>query len=303
VRDLAQKDSCERPITWDGLVLEVITTGAAMTGASQTKTIHEFLAENPNVDVSEAHEALWNIISELKDRTEALFPVERQAACEGLEYWSTDDGTWQGSMNTFTGPGVEHMALTWIGNPRASIVDVSFQVFLGPETDVPHFIQDFGLIPDLFHYSELIPRRDVMVDLDYLNRYYEPDNVDFLELRGDPRVTWSVSHGVYMRAFNSPNCHSYTMERTPEMIDVLRESVLKRFERWVGWIQDATPVPEAERPSLMKRDHVVREFAYTQDPMNAISERMLGKERTQRMLDVRYGKAQIEEAERAAGLQ
>jgi hypothetical protein len=36
--------------------------------------------------------------------------------------------------------------------------------------------------------------------------------------------------------------------------------------------------------------------------MNAISERMLGKERTQRMLDVRYGKAQIEAAERAAGL-
>ena len=41
----------------------------AVSGASQTKTIHEFLAENPNVDVSQAHAALWEIITELKDRT------------------------------------------------------------------------------------------------------------------------------------------------------------------------------------------------------------------------------------------
>src|SRR6478735_12128861 len=238
----------------------------AVSGASQTKTIHEFLAENPDVDVSEAHAALWEIITELKDRTEKLFPMEKQPASDGLEYWTTEDGSWEGSMNTFTGPGVEHVALSWIGNPKASIVDVSFQVFLGPQIDVPHFIQDFGLIPELFHFSELIPRRDLMIDLDYLNKYYGEDNEDFLELRGDSRMTWSVSHGVYMRAFNSPNAHSYTMERSPAMIDVLRES------------------------------------AFTQDPMNVISERMLGKERTQRMLDVRYGRVQIEESEKALGL-
>jgi hypothetical protein len=273
-----------------------------MSGASQTKTIHEFLAEHPDVDVSVAHAALWEIITELKDRTEKLFPMEKQPACEGLEYWSTEDGSWEGSMNTFTGQGVEHVALSWIGNPKASIVDVSFQVFVGPQIDVPHFIQDFGLIPDLFHFSELVPRRDLMVDLDYLNRYYGEDNEDFLQLRGDQRVTWSVSHGVYMRAFNSPNCHSYTMERSPEMIDVLRESVFKRFDRWASWVENAAPVPESERLALMKRDHQVREHAYTQDPMNVISERMLGKERTQRMLEVRYGKEQIEESEKAVGL-
>ena len=46
------------------------------------------------------------------------------------------------------------------------------------------------------------------------------------------------------------------------------------------------------------RDHLVREYGYTQDPMNVISERILGTERTQQMLAVRYGKVQIEESER-----
>ena len=270
--------------------------------ARQTKTIHEYLAENPNVDVSESHAALWEILTELKDRAQKLFPMEQQPASEGLGYWATDDQSWEGSMTTYTGPQTPHVAHSWIGNRKSSIVDMNFQVWLGPHVDVPHFVQVFGLIPDLFHYSELVCRRDPMVDLDYLNRYYGEENEDFLELRGDDRLTWSVSHGVYMRAFNSPVCHSYTTARTPERVDALRDATFKRFERWVAWVEEAAEVPEDERLALMVRDHKVREYGYTQDPMNVISERMLGKERTQQMLEVRYGKVQMAEWEKAAGL-
>ena len=142
-----------------------------------------------------------------------------------------------------------------------------------------------------------------MVNLDYLNTYYGEENEDFLKLRGDSRFTWSVSHGVYMRAYNSPVTHSYTAARTPEIVDVVREATFKRFDRWTRWVENAPEVPNDERRlALMKRDHTVREYGYTQDPMNVISERMLGKERTQQMLEVRYGKVQIEESEKAAGL-
>ena len=88
----------------------------------------------------------------------------------------------------------------------------------------------------------------------------------------------------------------------PEIVDVVRDATFKRFDRWVRWVENAKPVPEEEQLALMKRDHIVRELGYTQDPMNVISERMLGKERTQEMLAVRYGKAQIEASEKAAGL-
>jgi hypothetical protein len=273
-----------------------------MSGERQTKTIHEYLAENPNVDVTDTHAAFWEILTELKNRTDKLFPMEQQPASEGLEYWATEDESWEGSMTTYTGPLTPHVAHSWIGNRKNSILDMNFQVWLGPHIDVPHFVQVFGLIPQIFYYSELVSRRDPMVDLDYLNRYYEEENQDFLELRGDQRFTWSVSHGVYMRAFNSPVTHSYTADRTEEIVDVVREATFKRFDRWVSWVENAKEIPEDQRVELMARDHKIREYGYTQDPMNVISERMLGKERTQQMLEVRYGKAQIEAAEKAAGL-
>ena len=273
-----------------------------MSGESQTKTIHEYLAENPNVDVSETHAAFWEILTELKDRAQKLFPMEQQPASEGLEYWATEDESWEGSMTTFTGPQTPHVAHSWIGNRKNSILDMNFQVWLGPHIDVPHFVQVFGTIPEIFYYSELPARRDLMVDLEYLNTYYGSQNEEFLKLRGDSRFTWSVSHGVYMRALMSPIGHSYTAARSTEIVDLLREVTFKRFDTWVKWVEDAKPVPEDERLALLKRDNQIREYGYTQDPMNTISERMLGKERTQQMLEVRYGKAQIEASEKAAGL-
>lgn len=274
-----------------------------MSAQSQTKTIHEYLADNPNVDVSETHTAFWEILSELKERVDKMFPLERQAASEGLDYWATEDGSWEGSMATFTGPQTEHVAHSWIGNRKNSILDMNLQVWLGPHIDVPHFVQVFGTIPDIFYYAEMPARRDLLVDLDYLEKYYGGDNNElFLQMRGDSRFTWSVSHGIYMRAYTTPTGHSYTAARTPEIVDVVRDMTFKRFDRWVSWVENAKEVPNDERRELMIRDHKLRTYGYTQDPMNSISERMLGKERTQELLAVRYGKEQIEAAEKAAGI-
>ncbi len=266
---------------------------------SQTKTIHEYLAENPDVDVSESHAALFGILTELRERVQAYFPeLVPQPACEGLEYWSTESG-YEGSMATWTSERAEHVANSWIGNRKASILDMNLQVWLGPQIDVPHLVFVFGTIPQLFYYSELVPRRDLMTDLDYLNTYYGDDNADYLELRGDKRFSWSVSHGTYMRAYLSPSAHSYTTDRTPEMIEVLRDHVNRRFDRWMRWVENAKPVPESERDALQDRDWKIREYGYTQDPMNKISENFLGAERTQQLLEVRYGAAQIAEAKAA----
>ena len=139
---------------------------------SQTKTIHEYLAENPDVDVSESHAALFGILTELRERVQAEFPeLVQQPACDGLDYWSTESG-YEGSMATWTSERAEHVANSWIGNRKASILDMNLQVWLGPQIDVPHLVFVFGTIPQLFYYSELVPRRDLMTDLDYLNTYY-----------------------------------------------------------------------------------------------------------------------------------
>lgn len=267
--------------------------------SSQTKTIHEFLAENPDVDNTELWSQFWEILSEAKKRIVAELPVQPHPSSAGLDYWSTEDGSYEGAMNTFTGDpdhGAEWLVHSWIGNRKNSILDMNLQVWLGPHIDVPHLILVFGTIPNIFFYSELVPRRDLMVAVDYLEKYYEPLNEDFLALRGDSRFTWSVSHGSYMRAFLSPVGHSYVAaDRSEDVVATLREVVNTRVDKWLEAVRNATPTAVEERAALRQRDHKVRTHGYTLDPMNELSKKFLGAERVEELVAVRAGFQQMEE--------
>jgi hypothetical protein len=262
-----------------------------MAVSSQVKTITEMLDEAPNVDVRASWEALWGILSELKERLLAEFPVQRHPSSDGFEYY--ESGGFEGSLNTFTGPTAEWLVHSWIGNRSASILDMNITVWLGPHIDAPHLCLVFGTVPHLFHYSDLIARRDLAVSPEYLQRYYEGENAAYLAFRGDDRFTWNVSHGPYMRAILSPVAHSYMAERNPDNIEALRGYVLARFERWLDLVRTAPPVPEEERPALRARDHRLRELCYTQDPMNALAERAMGAETAQRLVALRAGLEQM----------
>lgn len=265
---------------------------------SQTKTIHEFLAENPDVDNTELWSQFWEILSDAKERIVAELPVEAHPSSAGLDYWKTDDGSYEGAMHTFAGDadnGAEWLVHSWIGNRKNSILDMNLQVWLGPHIDVPHLILVFGTIPNIFFYSELVPRRDLMVDVDYLEKYYEPLNEDYLALRGDTRFTWSVSHGTYMRAFLSPVAHSYVADRTEDVVATLRQVVNQRVDKWLEAVRNAVPTDVAERAALRERDHKVRTYGYTLDPMNELSKKFLGAERVDELVAVRAGFKQMEE--------
>ena len=262
-----------------------------MALSQQVKTITEMLAEEPDVDVRESWAALWEILTEVKDRITAELPVERHPSSAEYDYYTAGD--FEGSLTTWTGPQVEWFVHSWIGNRTASILDMNINVWLGQHVDVPHLCIVFGTVPHLFHYSDFIARRDLAVDADYLRRYYEPENDAYLALRGDDRFTWSVSHGTYMRAILSPVGHSYTAERTPANIEALRGHVLARVDRWLEQVRTAPEVPEADRAVLRARDHVLREQTYTLDPMNALAEKFMGPETVQKMVRLRYGAEQL----------
>jgi hypothetical protein len=163
---------------------------------------------------------------------------------------------------------------------------------------VPHLVIVFGTVPQIFHYSDLTPRRELATDIDYMRRYYDPVNDEFLAFRGDDRFTWSVSHGTYMRSIISPVGHSYTAERADDVIDALEERVEQRFATWLDWVRDAEPVPESQRPELAERDHLLRESIYRLDPMNALAEKFLEPGMADRLIDARLGAEQIAEARR-----
>jgi hypothetical protein len=266
--------------------------------STDTKTIHEFLAENPNVDVSHAWKRCWGILSGVIDRVQTRLPAVRHPSCNGREYYTSPDEQWEGSFNAYTGNGAEWLVHSWLGSRKNSILDMNATVFLGQETRVPHMILVFGTIPKMFFYCDYTPRVNLRTNPDYLDKYYGDEvNKSWLQLRGDPRFTWSVSHGTYMRSLLSPVALSMTAELEDPIIDTLEAYVNRFVNRWLGWLDEAEPVPEPERAALRREDHLVRELGYRRDPMNALAANVFGANEVEKMVNWRMGSEQMQETE------
>ena len=267
--------------------------------STDTKTIDQFLAENPNVDVSRAWERCYGILAGIKDRIATRFPVTRHPETNGREYYTSPDKAFEGSFNAYTGPGVEWLVNSWLGNRKASILDMNATCFLGQETDVPHLIVIFGTLPKLFFYADYTPRRNLYTDMAYLDKYYGGDvNDEWVKLRGDPALHWLVSHGTYMRALLSPAGMSIAGDLNDANIDKFEKYADKFVSRWLGWLDAATPVPEHERAELQRYDHAVRRLGYERDPMNKLAANVFGADQVQNMIRMRMGAAQMASAKR-----
>jgi hypothetical protein len=204
-----------------------------------------------------------------------------------------ENGQLEGSFNSYTGENMDWLVHSWLGNRKRSILDINATAFLGQETRVPHLTVIFGTIPRLYFYAEYTPRMDLRTNPDYLNKYYEPVNKDFLEFRDHPNWTRFVSHGTYLRSFMSPICVSSHAELNDENIDYC-ETYLKTFiDRWFAWLDEAETVPLSERDALQTYDLKVRELGYRNDPMNVLPIQIFGAEEANRMLEMRIGVDQI----------
>lgn len=263
---------------------------------TDTKTIMEFLGENPNVDVSKAWERCWGIHTKIVDRVRDRFPVEQHHSTVGEDYFTSPDGQMEGSFNAYTSDQVDWLVHSWIGNRKASILDMNATVFLGQETRVPHMAIIFGTIPKLYFYAEYTPRVDLRTNHEYLKKYYEPANADFLAFRGDPNWTRFVSHGTYLRALMSPVATSSTAELNDDNIGTCEKYLETFVDRWFTWLDEADEVPEAERAAQQEYDFTVRELGYRTDPMNVLTQKIFGDEEFNRRLDMRCGMTQMAEA-------
>lgn len=267
-----------------------------MSKGTETKTIMEFLAENPNVDVSRAWERCWNIHSGIVERVQARFGVQRHAQTEGQDYWSSPDGQLEGAFKGYTGPEVDWLVHSWLGNRKASLLDMNATAFLSQQTRVPHMGIIFGTIPKLYFYAEYTPRVDLRTNYDYLQKYYEPANQDFLKFRSDPTWTRFVSHGTYLRALMSPVATSSYAELNDENIGTCEKYLVGFVDRWFRWLDDAETVPEHERAAQQEYDFRIRELGYRTDPMNVLPQRVLGEQEFNRRLEMRIGTQQMAES-------
>lgn len=265
-----------------------------------TKTIDQFLAENPNVDVSRYWERCWGILAGVKESIAARFPdLQREPNTRERDYYTSPGGDWEGAMKAWSGPGMDWLVNSWLGNRKASILDMNATAFLGQETDVPHLVLVFGTIPKLFFYADYTPRRNLLLDTGYLDRYYNDEvNQWYLELRGHENFQWSVSHGTYMRALTNPSTQSLIGELNETNIDLLETYIERKVERWLGWLESATPVPEEHRTVLQHSDFAIRELGYARDPMNRLAAQVFGEDQVERMIELRMGREQMRRSRR-----
>ena len=266
-----------------------------MSTQSDVKTIHEFLADNPNIDVSNHWERMWNIHGKIADRIVQYFDAELHEISEGAEYYTSPDEQMEGAFFGYTGNDLDWFVRSWIGNRKASIIDMNINVVLGQRTQVPNLMIIFGTVPNLLFYADYVSRVDIKVNEDYVKKYYEGDaNKDYLDFRANPDHVWSASHGPLIRGMQSPICSSYITELTDEHIGQCEAYLEKFVDRWFRWLDEAEELPLDRRDAQQQYDFTYREYTNRSDPMNVLVERVFGPERSKFMLDRRGGIVQMD---------
>lgn len=262
-----------------------------MTGPQNrvTKSVLELVDARPDVDNRELFDALWSILVELRRKIEARFELRPDPSTADLQPYTAEHGEGKGVLATYSGPEIDWLVHSWVGTPHTSFSNMHLTAWLGPHIRVPHLGMALGTMPDIFVYMDYVPRVDLMVDLAYLDRYYEPANARAIQIAGDPAFTPFFSRSLYMRQSQSHASICAMVKPRPETLGTIRKIGHEMVDRWIGWIDAAEPVPEAERPALAARDLLVRRTIAERDPANAIGVRLFGAPMTERLVRGLWG--------------
>lgn len=243
-----------------------------------TQSLVDLLAAQPDVDSTGWFGKLWEITRELAEKLVARFELTPDGSAEKFASYTSLDGNAKGSLNTFVGPEIDWFVHSHIGNPKHSFTNMHFTVWLGPQTRAPHFGMAMGTMPDIFFYFDYIPRTDLMVDLDYLDRYYQPVNAKWREFQDNPAYRPFISRDVYMRESVSQTGFVYLTPPSDKAIGEIRELGHWMFDGWVKNINETPATPESERAALAARDLKIRRAIADRDPANIVGEQLFGKE-------------------------
>ncbi|AFY34610.1 red chlorophyll catabolite reductase [Calothrix sp. PCC 7507] len=245
--------------------------------------------KQPNLDNTAVFEQLWGVTNELRQKIDARFAVNPDPSTANLQTYSAAIGDAVGSLNTFSGAEIDWLVHSWLREPKSGFCNMHLSLWLGSQIRVPHLAFAFATVPHLFFYMDYIPRSDLFVDLEYLDRYYEPMNQTYLGLLTDSRFQQYISKALYIRQAQSHTSLCYTSAVTEETFAVVRTVAHEMMDRWLRWVDGAEPVPEQERAALSERDLIVRRAIAERDPDNQIAARLFGEEMTDKLVRSLWG--------------
>lgn len=253
------------------------------------KSLLELVDERPQVDNQELFDALWQIMVSLRQKVNGRFELHLDPSTAELQQYTSLDGRAQGHLSAFAGPEIDWMVHSWIGTPQTSFTNMHLTIWLGPQTRVPHFGMALGTMPDVFVYMDYVPRTDLMTDLDYLDRYYQPANESFLRLKEDGRFSPFVSKALYMRQSQSHTSHCYLVPPADDTVAIINDLAHEMMDRWLGWLAAPEATPAGDRAALAERDLFIRRAIAERDPANAMGVRLFGETLTNQLVRALWG--------------
>jgi len=242
------------------------------------KSVRELIAERPDLDNTATFLQLRAIQDEVWAKIAARFALDRDASTLPFESYASPDGAATGTLQGYTGPEMDWAIKSWIGNPARSFCNLHITLWLGPQTRVPHFGLACGTFPVIFFFLDYLPRLDVRLQPEYMDRYLQPVNERFLQLQADTRLKPFISQTTFVRAAVSPvGLNFIAPPNTPGVVETFRDCAHEMVDRWLGWMNDPEVVPEAERAALAADDLALRRNIAERDPANVVAEQIYGK--------------------------
>lgn len=246
------------------------------------------IEQPPHLNSIDVFNNLWSLTNEIYQKLETRFQLHPDPITEDLRAYSSPDGNITGSLKAYAGDEIDWLTHSWLGNAQKSFSTMRLTVWLSSHIQVPHLTFEFGLVPQIFFYIDYIPRTELLTNLEYLQRYYQPVNETFLQLQTDPRLTRFMSKSVYIRLFQSPASLCYTSTST-EVVELIRTIAHDTLNRWLTWVDAAEATPENAKLALAERDLFVRRTCIENDPDNQMAAKMLGKELTDKLVRSLWG--------------
>ncbi len=257
--------------------------------ASDVRSVAERLAQSAPVDVSRVHETIQRYMRGLAERLYAAFPVTPHPLAAPFASYASADGNMSGNLRAFTGAQLDWVIDSSIGSTKFGFCNHHLTIWLPPSLKVPHLAFAIGTIPQLFVFCDLVPRADLWVDTESLDRYHARFNQRRLDVAADARFSPFVSKEIYIRGALSPVGLCLQAEVTDTNLALAFEWCQQTLTQWIEWVKAAPLVPEAERAALAARDRLVRDTICLRDPANVVAERVLGVEMTERLVNVLRG--------------
>lgn len=255
-----------------------------------TQHLADVLDSRGKVDNTNVFNYLVGVREKCWQMINSALSLHEDLACQDIEHIPDLDGNTVGNMHTYTGDKspVDWLVRSWIGKPETGFTNIHLTAWLNETVDVPHLGFALGTAPDVFFYCDLMPRYEIPLHPEHMDKYHQPLNDTWVNLRRDKSISVFNPVDMFTRSSLSP---AVMVGLVP--FEIFKEKVephlYEYVQYWVDLVKAAEPTPKEIRPVLQHRDHHVRKNIVERDPANVLADRLLGVPMRERLVRILWG--------------